>query len=245
MKKRKNSNAKGRQSEKNRLLTDSEEQLIVEQIKYLHNELVSIQQAFLGYVTIPLGIYFLAIYYAFDNSNYTDIIFSILPFFFSLSFFNIIKYTIKMLGIDAYIAHMERLLNRHHRKNLFLWQNFLIYANGYSVIGSLCQIPAFAAISIFVYVKFSQSVSSINQLFPEAARIFEILLITEILFLGISLLACCFQYYTVLKWCRTIPLVLDSESEKMLSRLHTAIPVMFNKRKIFEMECAAKRRSEL
>ena len=97
-------------------MTSEEEQLLIEQIKYLQNELVSIQQAFLGCISIPLGIYVLAIYYAFSSAAYSDIIFSILPFFFSLSFFNIIKYTIKMLGIDAYLCHLEKLINQNHKK---------------------------------------------------------------------------------------------------------------------------------
>lgn len=47
-------------------LDEREETMLIEQIKYLQNELVSIQQAFLSAISIPVGIYVLAIYYAYS-----------------------------------------------------------------------------------------------------------------------------------------------------------------------------------
>lgn len=205
-------------------LDEREETMLIEQIKYLQNELVSIQQAFLSAISIPVGIYVLAIYYAY-SSEYSDTMFAVLPFFFSLSMFNILKYSIKMLGLDAYIRHMEGVINRVHKKSLFLWQSKLIYANSYSVVGGVCQIPVFIAIAIFLGAKFVQAVQVLDtELFPYAAGIFTALLISEVVFLIIILLICLTQYHAVDQWCKDIPFELTPENEGELKSLHTGVP---------------------
>lgn len=78
-------------------LTSEEEQLILEQMKYIQSEVISIQQGFLGVISIPMGIYAVIIYYTLtvEDSDIRGLLFLVLPFFFSLSFYNILKYTIR------------------------------------------------------------------------------------------------------------------------------------------------------
>ena len=54
---RKKSNVSKRKKRIKIDLTNEEEQLILEQIKYIQSEVVSIQQGFLGVISIPMGIY--------------------------------------------------------------------------------------------------------------------------------------------------------------------------------------------
>lgn len=132
------------------LLTPEEETLLLEQIKYLHSELCSIQSSFLGVISVPVAVYGLLIYYVLRMEEQAQVnMFALMPFLFSLSLFNILKYTIKMMGLDAYIRYLEQQLNEFHKKSLFKWQSYLIYANSYSVVGGVVQIPTFLAMALF------------------------------------------------------------------------------------------------
>lgn len=72
-------------------LDTEEETLILEQIKYLHGEFVSIQQSFVGITSVALVGYAIVIYYALISEK--EEFFLFLPFLFSLSVYNILKYT--------------------------------------------------------------------------------------------------------------------------------------------------------
>ena len=48
-------------------LNKKEETLILEQIKYLHEEFVSIQQIFVGIISVALAVYAVVIYYALSS----------------------------------------------------------------------------------------------------------------------------------------------------------------------------------
>ena len=85
--------------------------------------------------------------------------------------------------------------------------------------------PAFLAIAVFIYAKFSQSVNSLNTLFSHADIVFIILLVIETIFLIIATLACAFQYHTVLKWCENIPFDINKNNKNI--SLHCEIPIVF------------------
>lgn len=206
------------------MLSEREERMILEQIKYLHSELVGIQQAFLNAISIPVGIYVVAIYYAF-HSNYSDIMFALLPFFFSLSVFNIVKYSIKMLGIDAYIRYLEGLINTSHQKNLFLWQSCLAGSNGFSVSGVLCLIPPFGAIAYFLGYQFKEAIKALqNTLSYDIINILIIAIIVEMFFLILAIVACLTQYHEVTGHCKHIGFNLATD-KKADPKKHTRIPL--------------------
>lgn len=135
--------------------TEEERQYIVEQIRYLRQEYVSIQSSFLTLISVSAGAYGLIIYYAISledacKPNDVNLLFLILPFLFLLSFYNIIKYTIRMLGIGSYLRVLERMLNQSTNKPLFLWSSYLINANLFGLTGGFGQVPCYVAICVFV-----------------------------------------------------------------------------------------------
>lgn len=181
-----------------KVLTDQEEQYIIEQIKYLHEEFVSIQQAFLGIISASLAAYAVAIYYALIAEK--DEIFLILPFLFSLSIYNILKYTTRMLGIDAYVCHLEKLLNNSHTKPLFLWQSYMAGANRYLVIGAVPQLPCCAVLSIFLIYRFCLAICG-NE-YPILMKIAIIILLgLQIVFIVITIMHCATQFFAVSDLC--------------------------------------------
>lgn len=178
--------------------------MLLEQIKYLHSELCSIQSSFLGVISIPLAVYGLLIYYALQLEGQNQAhMFVLLPFLFSLSLFNILKYTIKMMGLDAYIRYLEQQLNTFHKKSLFKWQSYLIYANSYSVAGGLVQVPIFLALAIFLGCKFFASINSYS-IFPNSKVILTALLAFQAVGLLYMLYVCATQYGVVEGWCDKI-----------------------------------------
>lgn len=204
-------------------ISKEDENLLLEQIKFLHNEMVSIQQAFLGSISLPLGIYAVAVYYTYQ-SEYREQIFSILPFLFSLSIFNILKYTIKLLGIDAYMRYLEELINTSKNKNIFMWQTYLVHTNSYSVIGGLCQLPAFLALGLFILVQFWKSVYSLDIIMPGMAEIFKIAILIDIISLIITAIGTLTQYHAVLYWCEKIDYNITDENKNKLAKLNTSWP---------------------
>lgn len=189
-------------------LSESEESLILEQIKYLHGEFVSIQQVFVGIISVALAVYAVVIYYAINSDK--EEIFLILPFLFSLSIYNILKYTIKVLGLDAYIRHLEKLMNITHKKPLFLWQTYLVYANGYSAFGTFPQLPCFLAMGVYLGYRFHLAVSATT--YPYYLIILlRILLWIQIVFLALMGIICPAQYWAVLDICETMPPILLSK----------------------------------
>lgn len=187
-----------------------EEELILEQIKYLHGEYISIQQYFVGIISVALAVYAIVIYYALDSD--TDEIFLFLPFLFSLSIYNILKYTIRVLGLDAYISHLEKLINITHKKSLFLWQSYLVYTNGYSAFGTFPQLPCFFAIGIFLAYQFCCAISS-STYSSSYILLLIILIIVQVVFLALMGVNCIVQYWAVLDICKTMPPTLMTEED--------------------------------
>lgn len=163
--------------------------MLIEQIKYLYSEKNSIQTSFLTIISFSLGAYGLAIYYAFsfdaqypNEVNYT---FIILPFLFSLSFYNIIKYTIRMLRLSEYIRHLEKSINTLHKgKPIFQWESKLISANGWGIVGGVAQIPCYIAIVALLGVKFVENIYKLKVLpLLRTTLIISIVLFIFILFI--------------------------------------------------------------
>lgn len=195
-------------------LQPDEESMVLEQIKYLHGEYISIQQYFVGIISVALTGYAIIIYYALNSDNKE--FFFVLPFLFSLSVYNILKYTIRALGLNAYIRHLEKLINTKHQKSLFLWQSYLVYANGYSVLGAFPQIPCFLAMGIFFGYKFCDAISSTTYPFC-LILLLIILLIIQVMFLVLMSVNCITQYWAVLDICQTMPptLITDEDIHKL------------------------------
>ena len=174
-------------------IDDDEERLLVEQIKYLHSERCSIQSSFLTIISVALGAYGLIIYQAlsYDKTlcGKVNYVFILLPFLFAMSFYNVIKYTIRMLGINAYIRYLEGTINNKHKKALFQWYSYLIQAKGSGIIGGIAQFPLFVPIVLFVSQKFMENYEKIkgSGLF---ADIILVMLICEVLVLVIMLILC-------------------------------------------------------
>lgn len=202
-----------------------EETLIMEQIKCLHNELCSIQSSFLGIISVPVAVYGLLIYYALQlDSKLTpaqpaNTLFVVMPFLFLLSVFNILKYTIKMLGIGAYVRHLEGQLNASHEKNLFIWRSHLINANSYAIVGGGVQLPCFFALAIFLGYEFFKNINQCN-LFPYCKFVFIGLLIIQIIGILYMLLICLTQSRTVKYWCAEV-----SASKFPAKNLHSECPL--------------------
>ena len=152
------------------------------------------------------------------------VLFVLLPFLFSLSFYNVLKYTIKMLGMDAYIRHLESLINNIRKEPLFLWQSKLIYSNGYSVLGFAAQVPCFGAIFIFLGIKFVEVANDQDfTLFPNWQWVMAPLLILQVAFFVLMAFACLTQYNNVLNYCQCI----TYENLSDLSKLDTVFPYFF------------------
>ncbi len=220
----------------NNKFSPEEEVLIMEQIKCLHNELCSIQSSFLGIISVPVAVYGLLIYYALQldcklsPSRPANTLFIVLPFLFLLSVFNILKYTIKMLGIGAYVRHLEGQLNASHEKGLFIWRSHLINANGYAMVGGVVQLPSFFAIAIFLGYEFFKNINRCN-LFPYCKLVFTGLLVIQIIGILYMLLICLTQSRTVKYWCTKIS-TLDIPTENLHSEyplfLHSPIQKTMN-----------------
>ena len=211
-----------------RKFSPEEEALIMEQIRCLHNELCSIQSSFLGIISVPVAVYGLLIYYALQldsklsPSQPANTLFIVLPFLFLLSVFNILKYTIKMLGIGAYVRHLEGKLNASHERNLFIWRSHLINVNGYAMVGGVVQLPSFFAVAIFLGYEFFKNVNRSN-LFPFCKIIFIGLLIIQIIGIFYMLLICLTQSRTVKYWSTKI-----STLEVPAENLHSEYPLFIH-----------------
>lgn len=144
-------------------IEDSDIPLITEQIHDLRSEYISIQSSFLTVTSIAFAGLGVILYYAFsldiDNeskSNFINYVFVALPFLFGIGFLNILKYTVRMMGLGSYISHLEKLLNAKTKKNLFLWHKKLVGINGYTIVG-LAQIPCYLALVVVIGYKFFEN----------------------------------------------------------------------------------------
>lgn len=180
------------------------EEYILEQIKYLSAERSSIQSSFLSIISVSLAVYGLILYHAihFDHELSGDVnyVYIIMPYLFAISFYNITKYTIKMLGIDAYLRFLERKLNKIKQKHVFMWQSYLIQSNGFGLIGGIAQIPCFVAVSIFLGIKYAENLK-ICSLPDWTIRALTVLLFIELIVLLIMLVMCITEGKVVYDWC--------------------------------------------
>jgi len=196
-------------------IDDDEERLLVEQIKYLHSERCSIQSSFLTIISVALGAYGLIIYQAlsYDKSlcGKVNYVFILLPFLFAMSIYNVLKYTIRMLGINAYIRYLEGIINTNRKKALFQWYSYLIQAYGTGIIGGVAQFPFFVAIALFVYQKYLENYEKIkgSGLF---ASIIPKLLICEVLVLVIMLIYCIIESRLIKSKCSKV--AIDYNAKK-------------------------------
>lgn len=185
----------------------SDIKLMLEQIKYLHNELCSIQSSFLTLISISLGAYGLVIFYAlnygFQNPKSVNYLFIVLPFLFFLSFYNIIKYTIKMLGIGAYIKYLEKKINEGKREAIFMWGSYLIQSNSFGLIGGIAQIPCYAAVVVFLFYMFFENI--LKKGVPLwCSYTLTTLLIVQAIVLLFMLIKCLYHGFSVEYWCDKI-----------------------------------------
>lgn len=209
------------------MLTEKEEKLILEQLKYLQNEIISIQQGFISFVSIPLGVYALIVYYILNiaDNQVKEILFLLLPFFFCLSFYNILKYTIKILGLESYQRHLENMINRNHEKPLFLWQSFFVYANGYSFIGSIGQFPCIFVIFIYFTYNFFEVAISTDSIPKNILNFLIIFYLLQIVFLVLMLFHCLRQYSWIENDCKKFfNEINNKEWEKNLADIETMYP---------------------
>ncbi len=171
------------------------ESMLLEQIKYLFSEKNSIQTSFLTIISFSLGAYGIAIYYAFlfdaQHSDEVNYVFIILPFLFLLSFYNIIKYTIRMIRISEYIRHLEKSINELHKdKPIFQWESKIISANGWGIVGGVAQFPCYFAIVAILSVKFFENVNKPDVL-PWLRIVLLVFIFLFLIILVILLVMCC------------------------------------------------------
>lgn len=195
-------------------IDDDEERLLVEQIKYLHSERCSIQSSFVPIISISIAVYGIILYHAFALDNTLDgkvnYVFIVLPFLFFLSFYNIIKYTAKILGINSYIKHLESTLNHHRGKALFQWHSYLIQANGAGFFGGIAQIPCYLALTLFLGFKYRENITK-NDCLLAGKCVFTALLAVEVLVLLAMLLFCITEANSIEYWCNKITAEYNSE----------------------------------
>lgn len=172
--------------------------LLLEQIKYIHNEIISIQNSFLAMIYIPLAFLGVMIYYAYTN----NVIFLILPFLFFWCLYNLMKYSMKIYGLDAYTRYLEESINSICGEPCFLWQSHLINCNGYHIWGILGQLPCFLAVGIFLIHKFLCTFFATP--FSTIGWILLYLLAAEVILLLIMLFFTARHYYAVLKKIKKI-----------------------------------------
>lgn len=150
------------------LSKDKEISLLSEQIRELRTEYISIQSSFLTMTTISFGGYGLILYYTFvfdTDPEKVNYLFLALPFLFGLSSLNVLKYTIKMLGMGAYISHLEKAINNLAEKNIFAWHSKISYVNGYNIVG-VAHIPINIALYIMIGIKFVENMVKIKTVEP-------------------------------------------------------------------------------
>lgn len=180
---------------------------ILEQIKYLSAERSSIQSSFLSIISVSLAVYGLILYHAIhfdlELSGKVNYVYIIMPYLFAISFYNITKYTIKMLGLDAYLRFLERKLNKIEQSPVFMWQSYLIQSNGFGLVGGIAQIPCFIAVSIFLGIKFVENLK-ISSLPYWAEHALVVLLFIELIVLTIMLAMCITEGKVVYDWCNYI-----------------------------------------
>ena len=193
-------------------INNCEEQLLLEQIKYLQSERCSIQSSFLSIISISLVSYGLMLYYAFDYDlrleGKVNYFFIVLPFLFALSFYNTIKYTMKILGIGSYIRYLEGTINKKNGKAIFQWQSYLVQANGYGLLGGVAQAPCYLIIASILVYKFLENIGK-NDLVQFGKSVFPLMLFAEAIILLVGMIFCIMENMSITYWCNTITTEYD------------------------------------
>lgn len=163
--------------------------LYVEQIKYLRQENINIQDKFLSSTSIPVAVLGVFIYYI-EKAKITSL-YLLLPFLYFLIPYNLIKYTIRMLAINGYIKHMEREINILTKGNTFLWNSELInssfFKGGFSTITTLAQVPLHFVSCLYLIVKFIETLS-FDMYFKSYHTVLVVCMILEVLILILMLI---------------------------------------------------------
>lgn len=173
--------------------------LYLEQIKYLRHENVSIQDKFIAGSGISLSILGVLVYYI----EYQDLTYFYLfiPFLYFWLPYNVIKYTIRMLGINGYIEYLERKINDLVGEEAFSWNSRLInsgFFGGFSFVTTIVQIPLYVACSIFIIKKYLE-VQTGEGFFSGYYTTLNILLIVLLLSISLMLVNLLFMRSIVLK----------------------------------------------
>lgn len=188
-------------------INDKEKQnlinLYIEQIKYLRQEYVAIQNSFLAGSSLPITALGILTYYI-ENSDKASVncLYLFLPFLFLFIPYNLIKYSIRMMGINGYMKHIETSINTLVGNKIFLWNNELINCSflkvGFAVITTAAQIPIYVAITIYILVKFRNALIS-DIIFKPYHTILTILLFVEFVCILIMIIDFIFVQKEVLK----------------------------------------------
>lgn len=167
--------------------------LYLEQIKYLVEEKISIQNQFLAGVNLPLVALGLLVYYIEMNIDKVRNIYLLLPFFYLFIPYNLIKFTIRILGINEYICYMEQEINSLLKTEVFMWNRKLIntsvFPGGFAFVTTLAQIPIHLVTVVFLIYKFCDTINY-NEAFGEY-RIFLSIALFLVLFGMILMLIDC------------------------------------------------------
>ncbi len=202
-------------------------QAMEEQIKMYHTELTSIQSSFLSMISVSFIGYGAVFYYCLIvNKSVTNLFFIVLPFLFSLSLFNIIKYTTKMLGLGAYIRYLEGELNAQSGKAVYKWYTYLVGANGFGFFGGLGQVPCILALGAFVVKKFIDAVYEPS--IDPVARFFLIgALVLQLLMLAVMCIQCVVQHFAVESLSKSV----GTDYHKSTSRMQLGTAISLYKEK--------------
>lgn len=112
--------------------------LYLEQIKYLRQEYVSIQDKFLANTSIPLMVLGVMVYYietSLTEGRDFTYFYLVLPFLYFSIPYNTIKYTIRMMGINGYIKYLENTINILMEEKVFSWNTRLINSGCFGGFG--------------------------------------------------------------------------------------------------------------
>jgi len=169
----------------------------------LRQEYVAIQNSFLAGSSLPITALGILTYYI-ENSDKASVncLYLFLPFLFLFIPYNLIKYSIRMMGINGYMKHIETSINTLVGNKIFLWNNELINCSflkvGFAVITTAAQIPIYVAITIYILVKFRNALIS-DIIFKPYHTILTILLFVEFVCILIMIIDFIFVQKEVLK----------------------------------------------
>lgn len=159
--------------------------LYLEQIKYLRQENVSIQNSFLAGISIPVVALGVLIFYI-ENSKMKSVrsLYLILPFLYFSIPYNVVKYTTRMMAINGYIKKLERKINVLMSDKIFLWNSELInsgfFRGGFAVITTVAQLPIHIIAAIYLLFQFVNTLK-VDTLFKPYHLMLFILLGVELI----------------------------------------------------------------